>query len=65
MGFLNGKTALVTGSTSGIGLACAQAYAREGANIVMNGLATRTRSRNCAPQSKRTSASRQSIRMPT
>ncbi len=37
MGFLNGKTALVTGSTSGIGLACAQAYAREGANIVMNG----------------------------
>jgi 3-hydroxybutyrate dehydrogenase len=37
MGFLDGKTALVTGSTSGIGLACAQAYAREGANIVLNG----------------------------
>ncbi|MGI9399978.1 MAG: 3-hydroxybutyrate dehydrogenase [Rhizobiaceae bacterium] len=37
MGFLDGKTALVTGSTSGIGLACAGAYASEGANIVLNG----------------------------
>jgi len=37
MGFLNGKTALVTGSTSGIGEACAKAYASEGANIVLNG----------------------------
>lgn len=37
MGFLDGKTALVTGSTSGIGLECARAYARKGANIVLNG----------------------------
>lgn len=37
MGFLEGKTALVTGSTSGIGLECARAYARKGANIVLNG----------------------------
>ena len=37
MGFLSGKTALVTGSTSGIGEACAKAYASEGANIVLNG----------------------------
>ncbi len=37
MAFLSGKTALVTGSTSGIGLGCARAYAREGANIVLNG----------------------------
>jgi len=31
------KTALITGSTSGIGLGIARAFAREGANIVLNG----------------------------
>jgi 3-hydroxybutyrate dehydrogenase len=35
---LKAKTALITGSTSGIGLAIAEALAREGANIMMNGL---------------------------
>ncbi|MEX8195043.1 3-hydroxybutyrate dehydrogenase [Comamonas guangdongensis] len=34
---LKGKTALVTGSTSGIGLGIAIALARQGANIVLNG----------------------------
>jgi len=34
---VKGKTALVTGSTSGIGLGIAVALARQGANIVLNG----------------------------
>ena len=38
MGILTGKTAVVTGSTSGIGLAFARAFAGAGANIVLNGM---------------------------
>src|SRR3981189_1405274 len=38
MGTLTGKTAVVTGSTSGIGLAYARAFAGAGANIVLNGM---------------------------
>jgi 3-hydroxybutyrate dehydrogenase len=34
---LNGKAAVVTGSTSGIGLAIARALAQAGANVVLNG----------------------------
>lgn len=34
---LKGKTALVTGSTSGIGLGIAKALARQGANVMLNG----------------------------
>lgn len=34
---LKGKTALVTGSTSGIGLSIAKAFASQGMNIVLNG----------------------------
>jgi len=37
MSMLKGKTALVTGSTSGIGLGIAIALAEQGANIMMNG----------------------------
>src|SRR4051794_25018338 len=40
MGALTGKTAVVTGSTSGIGLAYARAFAGAGANIVLNGMGT-------------------------
>lgn len=37
-GSIKGKTALITGSTSGIGLGVARGLAAAGANIVMNGL---------------------------
>jgi 3-hydroxybutyrate dehydrogenase len=39
---LQGKTALVTGSTSGIGLGIAKALAKQGANIVLNGFGDAT-----------------------
>ncbi len=35
--FLKGKSAIVTGSTSGIGLAYAKALAAEGSSVMING----------------------------
>jgi 3-hydroxybutyrate dehydrogenase len=40
MANLTGKTAVVTGSTSGIGLAIARGFAGAGANVVINGFGT-------------------------
>lgn len=37
---LKGKTAVVTGSLSGIGLGIAKAFAGAGANVVLNGFAS-------------------------
>jgi 3-hydroxybutyrate dehydrogenase len=42
MSILQGKVAVVTGSTSGIGLAYARAFAGAGANIVVNGMGAPT-----------------------
>jgi 3-hydroxybutyrate dehydrogenase len=42
MSTLKDKTAVVTGSTSGIGLACARAFAGAGANVMLNGIGSPT-----------------------
>jgi 3-hydroxybutyrate dehydrogenase len=39
MGIKN-RNAVITGSTSGIGLACARALAAEAINVLINGLGT-------------------------
>jgi len=52
---LSGKTALVTGSTAGIGFAIAQALAREGADVIVNG---RTQARVDAALAKLGTAAR-------
>src|SRR3954468_7139155 len=39
---LKGKSVIVTGSTSGIGLAIARAFAKEGCNLTLNGFGDKT-----------------------
>ena len=55
---LEGKVALVTGSTSGIGLAIAKALAAEGAKLMINGFgdAGRHRARVRASSARSTTA---------
>ncbi len=63
---LKGKVALVTGSTSGIGLAIARAYAGQGADIVINGFGDKDRHRKGAwPESKANSVCGRIIPAPT
>jgi 3-hydroxybutyrate dehydrogenase len=38
---LKGKTAIITGSTSGIGLAIARAFAKDGADVLLNGFGSK------------------------
>jgi len=47
---LKGKTAIVTGSTSGIGLAIAQELARQGADVVLNSFTDRAEDHEIARQ---------------
>ena len=60
---LRSKSAVVTGSTSGIGLAIARAMAKEGANVVLNGFGDAGEiEARAAAASRPSSASRRSIR---
>jgi 3-hydroxybutyrate dehydrogenase len=52
LSILKGKTAVVTGSTSGIGLGCARAFAGAGANIVLNGIGAPPMSKKRGLQSR-------------
>ena len=62
---LKGKVALVTGSTSGIGLAIARAYAKQGANIVINGFGDKDAIEKERSGIEAISASRRFIPAPT
>lgn len=62
---LKTRNAIVTGSTSGIGLAIARAFAKEGANVMINGFGDATAIEVEREKSRRSSASRRSTPAPT
>ena len=62
---LKGKSAVVTGSTSGIGLAIARALAKDGANVLINGFGDAAAIEKERAGIEASSASRRSIRPPT
>ena len=65
-GALAGRVALVTGSTSGIGLGIARAFAGAGADVVLNGFGNADEiERDCAGLCRDDTASKRSIRPPT
>ena len=59
------RNAVVTGSTSGIGLAIARALAKEGANVMINGMGDAAAIEAEPAGRRRNSASRRFIRTPT
>src|SRR5262249_39756534 len=61
---LTGKVSLVTGSTSGIGLAIARALAAQGSNVVLNGFGKATGSGGKRQRSAPGLGSRRTIRAP-
>ena len=62
---LKGKTALVTGSTSGIGLGIAEAFAAKGADVMLNGFGDAEAIEACRSRSPTASASRSATTAPT
>ena len=62
---LRSKSAVVTGSTSGIGLGIARALAKEGANVLINGFGEPEEIEKERAGLEASSASRRSTRPPT
>jgi NAD(P)-dependent dehydrogenase (short-subunit alcohol dehydrogenase family) len=61
---LKGKTAIVTGSSRGIGKAVAKRFARDGANVAVNCVSTVDKAKAVVEEIRR-AAARRSSRRPT